>query len=270
MKSEVWQLLAPFKKRGGCPFWFSFFGVWGCLHLLTPFFVYTYDMVRKIFSWLLSVVFPARCVGCSRAGEILCAVCKAQVRLQKRHYCQMGEDGTYRMPTREMPLMGLWAPCTYGGQRVLQRAIQGLKYKYYEELAEYLGGLLAKSMGQIQNVDHYIVVPVPLHTRRLRERGWNQAELLARAAVAVLPYKPKIVQMLVRTRYTKPQAKLSRRERLTNVVGAFALKKGSVVQGRRILLVDDVAATGATLQECARVLMRAGAGEVIGVVVGWG
>jgi ComF family protein len=103
-----------------------------------------------------------------------------------------------------------------------------------------------------------VLVPVPLHTRRLKERGFNQAVLLAQA----FPEKPLARETLVRVRHTPPQTGLNPKERRENVRKAFAVPRPEEVKGKTILLVDDVYTTGATVRECAKVLLKAGAREV--------
>jgi ComF family protein len=105
-----------------------------------------------------------------------------------------------------------------------------------------------------------IIVPVPLHPTRERERGFNQASLLAESLSAQIstPSKP----LLERIRYTTTQTALDRAERMENLHNAFRLRKNADVRGLRVLLIDDVLTTGSTLSECARVLKRAGATSV--------
>jgi len=108
----------------------------------------------------------------------------------------------------------------------------------------------------IQEAD--LAAPVPLHPNRLRQRGFNQALLLAQG----LPEVPLERELLVRQRHTPPQAGLNPKERRDNVKGAFAVPRPDLVKGKRILLIDDVFTTGATVKECAKVLRRSGAREV--------
>jgi ComF family protein len=103
-----------------------------------------------------------------------------------------------------------------------------------------------------------LLVPVPLHVRRLQDRGFNQALLLAQA----FPHKPLGREALIRVRHTVPQSGLNPRERRENVNKAFAVHHPEDIKGKRIVLVDDVYTTGATVRECARVLRQAGAREV--------
>ncbi len=152
----------------------------------------------------------------------------------------------------------------------LMTALQQLKYRGRTELAQPLGGLLWSSFHRWhapEAVD--MIMPVPLHARKQRQRGFNQAWLLIRNGRGeaadghtLRPLKKAAKNLLVRTRMTRSQTKLSRRERLDNVRGAFALKDKAAVNGRSVLLVDDVFTTGATVNECARVLTAAGATRV--------
>jgi ComF family protein len=106
-----------------------------------------------------------------------------------------------------------------------------------------------------------VVVPVPLHPKRLRERGFNQSGLLAKE-FSRRHGLPVSFDLLIRKKWTEPQTRLNRKERLENVKGAFGLRDASAVPGRRILLIDDVFTTGTTLSECARTLKKGGASEV--------
>jgi len=133
-----------------------------------------------------------------------------------------------------------------------------------QPLAGPLGDRLAELSPRIAGAD--LVLAAPLHWRRGRERGFNQAGLLAARAAKVwgLPFAP---QALERTKATTPQAGLSRVARLANVRGAFRVRDRRAVDGRRVVLIDDVMTTGATLDACARALKRAGASTVTAVTL---
>jgi ComF family protein len=154
----------------------------------------------------------------------------------------------------------------------LSRAIWHLKYRNAPDLAEPLADLLATATGRVGILParDSIVIPVPLHPQRLRERGYNQAALVASrfAAIAMLPCLP---DALIRTRRTASQVTTDdRMARLENVEGAFTCPAPELVRGRGVLLVDDVSTTGATLDACVDALQAAGARSVTGLVVARG
>lgn len=136
------------------------------------------------------------------------------------------------------------------------RLIQALKYGHHLALAVWLGKRLTQ---HVTKMEFDQVVPMPLHPQRLRERGFNQAVELARPIARTLK-RPLLLDALERTRATPPQAELPLRERHRNVHGAFECRTDFA--GRRLLLVDDVMTSGATLDECARILRLHGAGQV--------
>jgi len=150
----------------------------------------------------------------------------------------------------------------------LSEAILLMKYDEVTRLggwfAEKLAGIVSRAPGEW---DADLVVPVPLHKDRRRERGYNQAELIARplAKRLGLPLDPGL---LVRTKPRPPRLVLSRTEHWESVRGAYATREGRQVDNLRILLVDDVLTTGATLDACARALKKAGASAVLGLTVG--
>ncbi len=143
---------------------------------------------------------------------------------------------------------------TYEGD--LRRLIHLMKYDGMRPLAKRLGRLMAATADDFEALDY--LVPVPLYRRRRWSRGFNQAGLLA-AAMAEATDIPARGGLLRRTRATESQAGLSNQQRRSNVAGAFSAPRPGEVRGRRILLIDDVMTTGATLEACAKALKRAGA-----------
>lgn len=141
----------------------------------------------------------------------------------------------------------------------ITQLIHRFKYGRDVTLAATLGHILASSV--LAPGPHDLVVPVPLHKTRLRQRGFNQAAVLGKwlAGRRGVPLDPFV---LLRTRATPTQVGLSEKERSANVAGAFAVRNRDAVRNRSILLVDDVYTTGATVAECAKVLRRAGARRV--------
>ena len=152
-----------------------------------------------------------------------------------------------------------------GGLRDL---IHLLKYEHVRPAANVLGRMLSEVIADMSSgfaASEILVVPVPLHIRKLRERGFNQSEVITKAALKLRPAGDRLVlcpQLLERCRETRSQIGLSSHQRRENMRGAFTVTGGDRVHGHEILLVDDVLTTGTTASECARVLRRAGASKV--------
>lgn len=213
---------------------------------------------------LLDLLAPARCAACAKllSGEDgLCHPCQ-ETLLPLTSCCprcaRPGLPSICLSCHREPPpYAAVSAPFLYGGQ--LAVALLRFKYSAAGHLARALGRLLAPSLRAALSVrPATLVVPVPLHPRRLRRRGYNQAALLAAQAQGA-PLSPAS-RALRRLRPTRSQAGLSPPQRLENLRGAFAA--GPAVRGRSVLLVDDVMTTGATAWACSEALLEAGAAEV--------
>ncbi len=200
------------------------------------------------------MLFPAVCAGCRLPLEPgtapVCGRCAA--RLPRCPFPLL--------PGRGRPLDGAFSPFLYEG--VCRDLILALKYQGRTSLVPFLADRMAEeTLRRLGNRPADLALPVPLHPTRLRERTFNQAELLA-GAVARRVGIPCETELLIRCRPTRPQAELTREERSRNVRGAFDLRQGSPVKGQRLLLVDDVLTTGATAEACAKLLKSAGAQSV--------
>ncbi len=141
-----------------------------------------------------------------------------------------------------------------GGAR---EAVHSLKFRWRTMLGPVLGKALA-ALAADMNFSPELVLPVPLHRRKIRQRGFNQSVVLARHMARSLGLKADVTS-LARSRHTASQVGLNTRERRRNVAGAFVLRRAKRFSGRRVILVDDVLTTGATVDECSRVLKEAGA-----------
>jgi len=149
---------------------------------------------------------------------------------------------------------------------LMRGIIHNLKYRNKRSLARRLGEWMAGTLQGGEGFD--VVIPVPLHSARRRERGYNQSDLLAREVAAHLGI-PFLTRALKRVKNTRSQTGLKREERLLNVQGAFRVKDKPAVSGKAVLLVDDVTTTGATLKACGEALILVGAGKVMAVVASW-
>ena len=220
--------------------------------------------VRRLGRAALDLMFPPRCVGCGEGGSFLCDGCVAALPVAEGSRCprcwQPRSDAWLCDDCQAAPPSydGLRAAFVYG--RTARELVHALKYRGMTALAPRMGSLLTEAARR-HDVEADLVVPVPLSGLRRRLRGYNQAEALARplAMELQLPLRP---QALARRRDTPPQARSADAEaRRRNVTDAFVCRDRGV-GGRRVLLVDDVTTTGATLAACA-VALRAGGAESI-------
>ena len=197
---------------------------------------------------LRDVLVPPRCAGCGSGGQWLCARCR---------------EGIEPL-SRRLPGLRLRAAGAYAGP--LRDAIHRLKYRGERGLAHELGGLVAAQLVRdlARGGAHDAVVPVSLHPARAKERGYDQAMLLSEviADAAGLP----LLGALHRVRAGAAQVSLDRAARLRNVAGAFVARAGALA-GLRVVLVDDVATTGATLRAAAAAARAAGATAIGAYVV---
>jgi ComF family protein len=211
----------------------------------------------------MDLAFPARCPGCGAEGPPICAAClpALDARLDLPAGIPIGLPSDVPPPLLQLE----WcAPFT----GVVRRALHELKYSGEQRLARPLGEAIARRWDRA-GAGGDVLVPVPVHAERARRRGYDQAELIAQAAAR--PLGLPCAAILERARATIAQFDLDRSERATNVAGAFRLKPGSAsdrpLEGRWVVLVDDVVTTGATLTACAVPLLEAGAIGVSAITI---
>src|SRR4051794_2763151 len=206
--------------------------------------------LQPAWELFLDLLYPPRCGGCDRRGTLLCPDCRASITLP-------GKSDT-AVPGLDLLL--------YAGafEGPLRDAIHNFKYKNDTPLAKPLAALMSEALANhITGWGSVVLVPVPLHASRCRERGYNQSELLARELSRKTGLSVDLG--LIRVRETRPQVELGMQERAANVAGAFKLQRDPAPQ--TVILVDDVCTTGATLAECAAVLKLQGARSVYAVTV---
>ena len=213
---------------------------------------------------LVDAVYPLECAGCGRTGQVICDRCLRGVARLEPPFCRVcsapgAEALCDRCSEMERYFNGIRAPFLHAG--VIRQAVHAFKYDGISAAAPQLGSLMSGFL-ESNPLEIDVVAPVPMHPRRRRERGYNQAELLAKE-VAQRCGLLLDAGMLTRVKHLAPQATTANMlERTNNVAGNVAVSDGRSASGLRVLLIDDVATTGSTLDACAGVLKRDGVTEV--------
>jgi ComF family protein len=237
--------------------------------------------LRRTGEAILSLLYPPHCASClcaTSAGVHLCEKCADTARRIRPPFCHLcsqpfdgavtGEFICANCHGRELHFDCAVAP--YRSRTVVRDFIHHFKYDQHfhlrHPLAEWLADAFEDERLTRQPVD--FLVPVPLHSARERDRGFNQADVLA--TLLAERVQVPVLRCLERIRFTTTQTKLDREERMENLRGAFRVRQTPAVLNRHLLIVDDVLTTGSTVDECARVLRLAGAASVRVVTVARG
>ena len=251
-------------------------------------------------NFILDLIFPIACLGCKKEGEWLCSKCSKNIPYNNHQLCpkchkKSAFGAICNHCQNNFYLDGVLSAGNYK-HKILGNLIKKLKYNHikplYAILANYLSifflsqkqetnilpsdlynGKLWKKFDQIKKTPHcllspkdFTIIPVPLHKKRYRLRGFNQAELLAKKFSEI--FNLNLSTDLIRIKHRKAQAKLNKEKRQINIIGSFDWQGKTMP--KNIILIDDVTTTGATLNECARVLKQNGAKKVWGLVVARG
>jgi competence protein ComFC len=237
-------------------------------------------MYSSLKNTVLELLFPQECIGCGKPETALCSVCMTRITHPELNCFSCGarnERGTFCVSCKHsFPwLTRLLVGSTYHNP-IVKESVTRFKYASEHALASPLSTVMVSPFKKaLQGVtppdkERMRIVPVPLHKKRLRMRGYNQSELLAKeiSRETDIPLLPKTT--LTRIKHTTPQVSLLKEHRGENVSGAFAVSDASLVKKSTVILVDDVATTGSTLVEAARILKQNGARDVWGLVVAKG
>ncbi len=231
-------------------------------------------MLRQFINGLVDIIYPRKCLGCreklppASQNEPICAKCLSNIKKSIPPFCSscgrhLEKSNLIKNTCRNCLRSKLhfdraFSPFTYEG--TIKRLIHEFKYKGKDYLGPYLSAMMVEFIKEYDLPINYIdfIIPVPLHKTKLREREFNQAQVLAEL-IAKEFKKEVLTDALKRQRYTKTQTDLEVNERTENVRGSFLVTNPQIIKGKNLLIIDDVLTTGATSSEAAAALKEAGA-----------
>jgi ComF family protein len=220
--------------------------------------------LKPLLTDFAALFFPNYCLGCRdglvHGEEILCTTCLGE--LPRLDYYATDDNPITNRFVMRLPIKHGWALLKFQKSGIVQNLLHELKYNNHPEIGIKLGKILAANALQYGFGNEFdLLIPVPLHKSRLRTRGYNQSGMIAKGISEVLnaPYDDSC---MIRLAATKTQTKKSKIDRWENVSEVFQVNTPNRIAGKRILLVDDVITTGATLEACAHRLLEAGASEL--------
>lgn len=235
----------------------------------------------KILSSFLNIIYPPRCNICGdflhipHENPYICETCIKGFKIINPPICSIcgipfesdtEEDHPCERCIRKRPFYDRLR-ALYLYENGIMEAVHKMKYSGKSYIAKSLAPLLASfAMEWLDDIHDMLMVPVPLHPRKLRQRGFNQSLILARGISLILNSELDILSFR-RIKFTRSQTGLNMDERRKNVKNAFELKDGKHYKGKSVILVDDVATTGNTMNECARILKKGGCEKVYGLVL---
>jgi ComF family protein len=242
--------------------------------------------VDKSKNFLLNLFFPKFCLGCKKEGIYLCDDCRALLDISEFNYCLCEANGlpkrfissdNYQLSMKcqncqNKILSGLYFALSYKEKSLARKLIHQFKYEpYLKDLAETLASIIIEhfvltNKNKNEFWENGILIPVPLDNKKIRLRGYNQSEELAKELSKTLQV-PVFNNVLIKTQTTESQISLSKEQRAKNLQGAFKIKNATILNGKKVFLIDDVYTTGSTMQECARVLRDAGAKSIWGIAL---
>jgi len=235
-------------------------------------------MLRKFF---LDLFFPSFCLGCNKEGSFICYDCRSTMEISEHNYC-LCRQKPIRLPPgsqngrcyrcRDKRLSGLFSALPYKEKFLTRKLIYQLKYPpYIKALAKASAEIITEHLISTKNNtekvwQNSLLAPVPMEKSKMKGRGYNQAAELAKELSEIIKV-PVILDNLIKNKKTLPQMELDAKKRAENIKGAFLVKNSSEIRGKKIFLVDDVYTTGATMEECAKILKEADARSVWGIVI---
>ena len=237
---------------------------------------------KAIWSFFIDLLFPIECLDCGREGKWLCADCFLKIKIENSQMChgcgRLNFNGAICANCKsEWSLDGVLASLDYD-RAITAKLIKTLKYNFVKDISPHLTDIFLKfyRSQKLQGLapdfgeKKIIIIPVPLHPKRLRWRGFNQSELLARPLAEALGGE-LLSDIFIRNRNILPQTQFKGSERLNNIKDCFEyVGAKELIKGRVVILVDDVVTTGSTMNECAKVIKKGGARKVWGFAIARG
>ncbi|MFH0906635.1 MAG: ComF family protein [bacterium] len=209
---------------------------------------------------IIDLLFPITCLGCNKQGQFICPVCFKKLPLNKNPLSKSDKVSG---------LTGL-ITTSYYNHPLIRHTVHRYKYDFVKGLAEPLGKLMTIQGRALIDKQSPILIPVPLHKKRLRWRGFNQAEELALIISKELNI-PIMNDLIIRTKNTLPQVKIkTSSERQENIKNAFSLNSKQNFQNKTLILIDDISTTGATLEQCAQTLKQLNPKQIWGLIIAKG
>lgn len=222
--------------------------------------------MKSLLTDLINLLFPTLCLGCDKtlpqSGQLLCTKCRLELP-ETNDYQSADRNESHNKFAGKVPIRYVMSYAQFAKGGVMQHVVHRIKYSGHKEAATTLGrwyGTLLHEQSQlVQEID--MLVGVPLHKQRLKQRGYNQADRIATGLGEAMEI-PARSDVLVRTHFKSSQTKKNRLERWANVASVFSVADASAVTDKHVAIVDDVLTTGATIEACAIELLRAGCREV--------
>ncbi len=219
----------------------------------------------------LDILFPRVCLNCEKflngENEFVCDTCFSLIKINSAFFCPVCRG---RLPDMEKTChpksQFVLAPAGEYNDPILQKIIQSFKYQGVESLAPILGEIIVRYIENCKlKIENCVIVPIPLHKSRERQRGFNQAKLVAEFVAG--HFGLPLVESLERIKKTEPQAKMkNKEERLKNISGCFKIRNPDSVKEKNIILIDDVFTTGDTINEAVKILKENHCGKIIALV----
>ncbi len=238
------------------------------------------NKILRFSNFLLELLFPSFCLGCQKEGSYLCQDCKSTLDISYYNYCLCNKSPA-RLPQAQMgkcqrcrqkKLDGLYFALPYKEKLLTRKLIYNFKYPpRIKNLSKTLAGILIEHFiltgSNTQEIwQNGLLIPIPMEKSSLKDRGYNQAEELAKQLSQIIEI-PLVSNNLIKIKSTPSQTKLSAQKREENIKGAFIVKNPGDILGKKVFLVDDVYTTGSTMEECANVLRTFGVKEVWGIAI---